>query len=113
MNWLLEEWRRAVKGLFVGRFQPFHLGHLKVIEWILERCEKVTVVIGSSLEFSTQRNPFTYEERREMIEKSLEKEGIAEEKYEAAKREVIRRLKFAYFDLFWVDKALHITEKDL
>ena len=71
-----------MKGLFVGRFQPFHLGHLKAIEWILERCEKVTVVIGSSLESSTQRNPFTLEERKEMIEKSLEKEGVAKEKYE-------------------------------
>ena len=71
-----------MKGLFVGRFQPFHLGHLKAIEWILERCENVTVVIGSSQESFTERNPFTFEERKEMIKRSLEKESVKEERYE-------------------------------
>ena len=71
-----------MKGLFVGRFQPFHLGHLKAIKWILERCEKVTIVIGSSQESFTKRNPFTFEERKEMIKRSLEEEGVEEERYE-------------------------------
>jgi nicotinamide-nucleotide adenylyltransferase len=71
-----------VKGLFVGRFQPFHLGHLKALKWVLERCEKVTVVVGSSQESFTKRNPFTYEERKRMIKKSLEDEGVAEESYD-------------------------------
>lgn len=66
----------------MGRFQPFHLGHLKAIKWILERCEKVTIVIGSSRESFTERNPFTVEERKEMVERSLKEEGVGEEKYE-------------------------------
>lgn len=32
------------------------------------------------------------------------------EKYEAAKREVIKNVKFVYYDIFWVDKAIQITE---
>jgi nicotinamide-nucleotide adenylyltransferase len=71
-----------MKGIFVGRFQPFHLGHLKAIKWILERCEKVTIVIGSSRQSFTERNPFTVEERRRMIRRSLEDEGVGKEKYE-------------------------------
>lgn len=71
-----------MKGLFVGRFQPFHLGHLKAIKWILERCEKVIIVIGSSQYSFTERNPFTFEERKEMVKRSLEEEGVKEEKYE-------------------------------
>jgi len=71
-----------MKGLFVGRFQPFHLGHLKAIKWILERCEKVTIVIGSSQQSFTERNPFTVEERKEMVKRSLEEEGVGEDKYE-------------------------------
>ena len=82
MNTLFWKWRRTVKGLFVGRFQPFHLGHLKAIKWILERCENVTVVIGSSQESFTKRNPFTFEERKEMIKRSLEKESVKEEQFE-------------------------------
>lgn len=34
------------------------------------------------------------------------------EKYEAAKREVIKDLKFTYFDFYWVDKAISITEEE-
>ncbi|UCE28942.1 MAG: nicotinamide-nucleotide adenylyltransferase [Candidatus Bathyarchaeota archaeon] len=123
MNKRVEEWRRTVKGLFVGRFQPFHLGHLKAIEWILKRCEKVTIVIGSSLESFTQRNPFTFEERKEMIAKSLEKEGITKEKYEIiwipdafnCERWVKSILGKAEFDVvftrsFWVKHCFDLSE---
>lgn len=66
----------------MGRFQPFHSGHLKALKWVLERCEKVTVVIGSTQQSFTERNPFTFEERKEMIKRSLEEEGVEEERYE-------------------------------
>jgi len=35
---------------------------------------------------------------------------MLKEKYEAAKREVIKSVKFVYYDIFWVDKAIQITE---
>ena len=38
--------------------------------------------------------------------------GILKEKYEAAKREVIKNVRFAYYDVFWVDKAIQITEEE-
>ncbi len=53
--------------LFVGRFQPMHIGHLDAIEWILERYRKIIIVIGSSQESRTEENPFTFEERKEII----------------------------------------------
>lgn len=34
------------------------------------------------------------------------------EKYEATKREIIKDVKFAYYDIFWVDKAIQITEEE-
>lgn len=37
---------------------------------------------------------------------------IFEERYEAAKREVIKNVKFVYYDIFWVDKAVQITEEE-
>jgi nicotinamide-nucleotide adenylyltransferase len=112
-----------VKGLFVGRFQPFHLGHLKAIKWILERCEKVTVVIGSSQESLTERNPFTFEERKEMIKRSLEKESVKKERYEIigvpdvfnCKRWVKSILNKAKFDVVftrsrWVKQCFDLFE---
>ena len=38
--------------------------------------------------------------------------AIIKEKYEATKREVIKNLKFVYYDIFWVDKAIQITEEE-
>lgn len=63
-------------GLFVGRFQPFHLGHLQVIKDILKENEKIIIVIGSAQESNTKRNPFSAKEREEMIKRTLNKEGI-------------------------------------
>ncbi len=62
------------------RFEPFHIGHLKVIKWILEKYDKVIIVIGSSQESNTGKNPFTAEERRKMINNTLKAENI--DKYE-------------------------------
>ena len=53
--------------VFVGRFSPFHLGHKAVIDAALERAKEVIVVVGSSFAARNTRNPFTFEERKEMI----------------------------------------------
>ncbi|MEM2947357.1 MAG: adenylyltransferase/cytidyltransferase family protein, partial [Candidatus Bathyarchaeia archaeon] len=36
------------RGLFVGRFQPFHKGHLSVIEDILKEVDELVIVVGSA-----------------------------------------------------------------
>jgi bifunctional NMN adenylyltransferase/nudix hydrolase len=58
-------------GVFIGRFQPFHNGHLHVITQALESCDTLVVLIGSSDEPRDYFNPFTYEERMAMIMTSL------------------------------------------
>jgi nicotinamide-nucleotide adenylyltransferase len=63
--------REKKVALFVGRFQPFHLGHMHAIEEILRKNSKALIVIGSSEDKFTARNPFTYKERREMMKKAL------------------------------------------
>ena len=56
-------------GITVGRFQTFHKGHQSMIDKALELCEKVGIFIGSSQESGTNKNPFTYEMRKQMLEK--------------------------------------------
>jgi len=53
--------------LFIGRFQPFHNGHLYSYNKCLEIAERVIVGVGSSNESSTESNPWSYEERVAMI----------------------------------------------
>ena len=59
-------------GLLIGRFQPFHLGHLDAVLFGLSRTENLFIGIGSSNKSNERRNPFSAEERREMIISSIE-----------------------------------------
>ena len=57
--------------VFIGRFQPFHLGHLSVITEALEQADNLVVLVGSSGAPRNHRNPFTFEERSSMITDSI------------------------------------------
>ncbi len=58
-------------GFIVGRFQPFHNGHIDLIEKMASECNKCTIVIGSSQAYGTDRNPFRFRERKAMIKNWL------------------------------------------
>ena len=60
-----------MNALFIGRFQPFHLGHLHVIKKYYNKYDILFIGIGSSQYHHTAENPFTYEERKSMIELTL------------------------------------------
>ncbi|MGB9959140.1 MAG: nicotinamide-nucleotide adenylyltransferase [Candidatus Bathyarchaeales archaeon] len=64
------------RGLFVGRFQPFHLGHLGVVKDVLKEVEELVIVVGSAQYSHRMDNPFTTGERLVMIRKALEEAGI-------------------------------------
>ena len=56
------------KGIVLGRFQPFHNGHEHLVLEALEVFKEVTIAIGSAQEEWTTNNPFSFQERKEMIE---------------------------------------------
>ncbi|RLF25207.1 MAG: nicotinamide-nucleotide adenylyltransferase [Thermoprotei archaeon] len=64
------------RGFFIGRFQPFHLGHLKALEWILGKVNEVIIGIGSAQYSHSLQNPFTAGERVEMIWRVLRTRGL-------------------------------------
>lgn len=68
--------RHESSALIVGRFQPFHKGHLQVVKIIMEQCEQVTIGIGSAQYSHTLENPFTAGERHLMISETLRDEGL-------------------------------------
>jgi nicotinamide-nucleotide adenylyltransferase len=65
------------RALFVGRFQPFHKGHLGAIKAMLRDCDEVVVAVGSMQKSHAPDNLFTAGERAEMIFESLKEEGLA------------------------------------
>ena len=62
--------------LFIGRFQPFHNAHLVDIQKVLKEADEVVIAIGSSNEKHTFENPFSYNERKKMIELALKNNKI-------------------------------------
>ena len=54
--------------VFIGRFSPFHNGHAQVLFEALSSSKAVLVLIGSARQARTTKNPFTYDERKSMIE---------------------------------------------
>jgi bifunctional NMN adenylyltransferase/nudix hydrolase len=57
--------------VYVGRFQPFHNGHLALLQRALALAPLCVVVIGSAHQARTPKNPFTAAERAEMIHRAL------------------------------------------
>ena len=66
-----------MNGLLIGRFQPFHLGHLDAVLFGLARVDNLLIGIGSSNKHNEKKNPFSATERREMILLSLEPSVIS------------------------------------
>ena len=60
------------RGLYVGRFQPFHLGHLSAVKTVLEDVDELVIVVGSAQYSHTMANPFTAGERLIMVRLALE-----------------------------------------
>lgn len=59
------------RAFYIGRFQPFHLGHLKVISEIAKEVDELIIGIGSAQLSHTPENPFTAGERIMMISRGL------------------------------------------
>jgi nicotinamide-nucleotide adenylyltransferase len=60
--------------LVVGRFQPFHNGHLHLLREALSLADTVVIAVGSS-NVQNDDNPLTFEQRREMLQLVIENEG--------------------------------------
>jgi len=102
---------KARSGVFYGRFQPFHKGHLNAVMMCLERCETLYIgirMVESSVVFdvnelrkSAENNPFTFGERMRMIKESLIDAGVD-----------LRRMNIVPFPLESPDKWYEYIPKD-
>jgi bifunctional NMN adenylyltransferase/nudix hydrolase len=61
-------------GMIIGRFQHLHVGHVEMIKKGLSACDKVLLLVGSSQESLTLRNPFSYSIRTEIIQQVFQQE---------------------------------------
>lgn len=54
-------------GLICGRFQTFHKGHERLVDTGLMLCDRLLILIGSSQECGTERNPLNINTRTKML----------------------------------------------
>ena len=62
-------------GLIIGRFQPFHKGHLYLVKQSLKQVDSIVIAIGSA-NINDENNPFSFAERKKYIEASLNKHKL-------------------------------------
>jgi bifunctional NMN adenylyltransferase/nudix hydrolase len=87
--------------VFIGRFQPLHKGHQVVIDKALQLAKHVLLIVGSKGKARSTRNPFTYEERAEMVRLVYPQEQLIIDGVSDA----------AYNDTEWVAQVQKIVKK--
>ncbi len=90
-------------GLYIGRFQPFHLGHLEAVRHILGKVDDLVIVVGSAQDSHTLENPFTAGERITMIRLALREAKVEPSRY------TVLPLPDAEFHKVWVAHLLSQT----
>ncbi len=58
----------------VARFQPLHYGHIRIVNYMLAYCKQITIIIGSTQESKTFKNPLSYNQRFEIVSNYFKKE---------------------------------------
>lgn len=81
----------------IGRFQPFHNEHLKLVEHARGIADHTILIIGSAQAAPSIRNPFTFEERQKMVCDTL---GVASPTMAAIRKQVyIKGVRDYYYNL--------------
>jgi bifunctional NMN adenylyltransferase/nudix hydrolase len=61
--------------IFMGRFQPFHVGHKRVLQFANQQARRTIVLVGSSNLHPSPKNPWTFEERQQFIKSTCNESG--------------------------------------
>ena len=82
-------------GVVLFRAQPIHNTHIRLIKEALKENKIVHIVIGSSNQFRTERNPLTYKQRKKYLNLALEDLAQSGDEY----KKILNRINiFGLFD---------------
>ena len=82
--------------VFIGRFQPFHKGHLQAVHQAFQQSKHLIILVGSAFAAPNIRNPFSFEHRRELLSANLNDAGYQN------KFTILPISDFYYSDNAWV-----------
>lgn len=99
--------------VYIGRFSPFHRGHSEVLKNALLTSKRVLILIGSADQPRTVKNPFTWSERGQMIEKYIETSPSLKDlpKGENKPYDIQPIVDIPYNDTMWLSQVQGKVEK--
>ena len=86
--------------VYIGRFQPFHNGHLQTLKVALDQADEVMILLGSSNRANNIRNPWNAQQRESMIRAVLADEGIQQKRVK-----IIPIHDYPYNDELWLSEV--------
>lgn len=90
--------------VFFGRFQLPHAGHIEVIKNALKNTQRLIIIIGSTDDKCTSRNPFSYTFRKKMLTDYLSEQNVTLSNIH------FRRMKdYVYNDMKWETEARRVV----
>lgn len=104
-------------GLFIGRFAPLHRGHLLMMKECAEKVERLVVALGSADATPSCKNPFTVDERAEMVRRGMKEIGVAnyeivelrdcerDEEWIKELQEVVGKFDMAWSGSTWIQRV--------
>lgn len=105
----MREYKHAV---FIGRFQPFHNGHMEVVRNGLEIADNLIIVVGSANAAPNIKNPWSFEERKTMIEAAIAANAETAVRYREADRvHVVGVRDYYYNENAWITDVQAKTDQ--
>lgn len=94
--------------VYIGRFQPLHLGHIETIRKAVRLTNKLIIVVGSAFKPRSPKNPFKFDERRSMIQQVVEAEGFDKE----ADIRIVANIDTLYDDDGWIARIQRLVAEN-
>lgn len=100
--------------VFIGRFQPWHLGHQQIAEYALSKADKLIILVGSVEQSTDFKNPFTFEQRKKCIEESLTKiQAKYLSKNEYKEISILPVKDYLYNNNKWLNEVQHTISQNI
>ena len=101
--------------VYIGRFNPFHNGHAHVLRKALETSKLTIVLVGSSDQARSLKNPFTFLERKDMIHKWFHSQlAVQHSQLWSSRAVVILPLRdYPYNDALWIRQVQRIVKQQI
>ncbi|PCI38714.1 MAG: ADP-ribose pyrophosphatase [Thiotrichales bacterium] len=98
-------------GVYIGRFQPFHLGHLHSVTTALQHCEKLLIIVGSIKQAPSLQNPFSLAQRKSLIEQCIQEYDATQQSNLADKIQYAGVQDYLYQENAWFADVKNIVHK--